>query len=599
MLRSRHVDKSFQTDLHSYKAESLLAHGGMGSIYLGRRTKVGADGEHDEVVIKQLPPEHAQDPKLIELFVREAALVASLSHKNIVRVFDLVKTMQGSVDEYYIVMEYVRGGDLRTLLRRARRRQGRLSLDSILFIACEVLSALSCAHEKRNRKGAPLGLVHRDVSPSNILLGASGVVKLTDFGIAKSPTLGSVVFKVKGKLGYMAPEQARGEPVDRRADLFAVGVMLYELLVGERLFVGSTLQSPAMIFAQPVLAPSRSRTDVTPDLDAVVLRALALDRDARWATADEMRAALLHVAQRTTRALDERTLAADLLRACGNDPTAWLGPDAPMGATLEGAPSGDGTNVIITADEDLDDRPSGTRPNSLPERELTSIVQLVGGADFEPPPTLVQQGPGPAYEPGPGPDSDGDSFDADSEVRTRVQPAKYVASHPPRAAALSARVARAAFEAPVPRQSPPLPSEHSLQIPVPPVAQPASRDLPTRLTSSGPLKIVEATAERVRDAAPRAAVGGQRLPSRAELATSSIPVAAASYGPASLAALERTLSGRTPARLVVTVLTISLLIALGVGLGVLLSGEPMPATPAGPTPQAAPPAQPAPTSAVP
>ena len=573
------MEKSFQTDQHSYRVESLLAAGGMGSIYLGRRTKVGVASSHDEVVIKQLPPEHAQDPKLIELFVREAALVASLSHKNIVRVFDLVKTIQNTVDEYYIVMEYVRGGDLRTLLRRARRRQGKLSLDSILFITCEVLSALSYAHDKRNRKGEPLGLVHRDVTPSNILLGQDGVVKLTDFGIAKSPTLGSVVFKVKGKVGYMAPEQARGEPVDRRADLFAVGVMLYELLVGERLFVGSALQSPAMIFAQPVRAPSRSRGDVPPELDEVVLRALALDPEARWGTAAEMRTALLHIAARQSRVLDERTLAADLLRACGSDPSAWLGPDAPMGtSTLEGAPSGDGTGVIVTDDDSqLDDRPSGTRPISLPEHELTSVAQLVGGADFEPPPTLVQRPPRAELTPEPE-EPDDASFDEDSEVRTRVQPAEHIAARPPRPAVLSARGARVTFEPPVPRASPPLPSEHSLQVPLP--AQPAFRDMPTRLSSSGPLKVLEAPVQPPRAPNPTPARGvGPRpqAPSHADPKTNELHT----YGPASLASLERTMSGRTPARLVATLVTVGLLIALGVGLGVLLSGDPMPPTPSG------------------
>ncbi|MEO6951589.1 MAG: protein kinase [Polyangia bacterium] len=573
-------NKSFQTELYSYKAESLLAQGGMGSLYLGRRTKVSDRSAHDEVVFKQLPPEHAHDPRLIDLFKREAKLVHLLSHKNIVRVFDLVETTQNGVTEIFIVMEYVRGGDLHTLLRRAKRRQAKLSLDSIFFVTCELLAALSYAHEKRNKKGEPLGLVHRDVSPSNILLGANGVVKLTDFGIARNPTQGSVVFNVKGKIGYMAPEQARGGIVDRRADLFAVGVTLYELLVGERLFVGSALQSPAQIFAQPVVAPSRTRSDVSAELDAIVLRALALDRDARWSTAEEMRTALFQLGRRMGLSLDERTLASDLLRACGNDPSAWRGPDAPMGATLDGGPpsgSGDGTGVIPIDDEPPLARPFTTRPISLPEHELTSIVRLTDDADFDPPPTLVQREPRGLHPTPDHDEPDGDDVapfddDRDSEVQTRVQEPEHIAVGL-RPRQLAARAARAVFEPPVQRTSPPLPSEHSLH------AQPAFLPAPTTRSSSEPLKVLEppaaadVTRRRPTKSAPPVEAPRRPLPVPvADAKTSAIPT----YGPASLAALERNISGRTTGRLVLTVLAVAVLVALGIGLGVMLSGDPLP-----------------------
>src|SRR6185369_2772691 len=205
------------TSSDRYVIVEYIAEGGMGAIYLGK--KIGVGGFEKEVVLKQLLPEFTREPKFIDLFLREARLSASLDHANIVRTLDLVN----AGEDYFIVMEYVRGGDLRTLLKRAKRRQARLSIDSVLFVVSEVLAALSYAHDRHTPDGQPLGLIHRDVSPSNILLGVDGSVKLTDFGIAKSQTQGSVVFKVKGKIGYMAPEQARGEPVDRRADLFAVG----------------------------------------------------------------------------------------------------------------------------------------------------------------------------------------------------------------------------------------------------------------------------------------------------------------------------------------------------------------------------------------
>jgi len=352
----------------------------MGALYLGRCISASGerlnDGLSADVVLKHLPPEHAGDPKHIEMFVREAQLSARFDHPNIVRTLDLVN----AGDDYYIVMEYVRGGDLRTILRRAKRRQQKLSIDSVLFIATEVLGALHYAHERRTSDGRPLGVVHRDVSPSNILLSAEGAVKLTDFGIAKSPTQGSVMFKLKGKLGYMSPEQARGEPVDVRSDLFAVGVVLYEALVGERLFVGQIAQAAA-VYSQAVRAPSRKRGEVSTEIDEIVLRSLSLDRGGRYSSAQEFRNALLRVAERTRRKLSEPLLASDLRHACGDDSASWLNLDVPAQATLDGG-AADGTGVILTGDDEFeDDRPlTGTRPAILPSKELTSVVVLVGAA---------------------------------------------------------------------------------------------------------------------------------------------------------------------------------------------------------------------------
>src|SRR4051794_22202661 len=209
----------------------------MGAIYLGK--KLGVDGFEKEVVLKQLLPEFTREPKFIDMFLREARLSASLDHANIVRTVDLVN----AGEDYFMVMEYVRGGDLRTLLKRARRRHQQFSPQAGVYIAHEILEALGYAHSKAGGDGRNINLIHRDVSPSNILLSGAGEVKLTDFGIAKASTHSSIFYKVKGKVGYMSPEQARGEVVDRRTDLFSLGVVLYEVLVGERLFVGNLLTS--------------------------------------------------------------------------------------------------------------------------------------------------------------------------------------------------------------------------------------------------------------------------------------------------------------------------------------------------------------------
>src|SRR5262245_51639578 len=214
-----------------YVVMDYLSEGGMGAIYLGK--KLGAGGFEKEVVLKQLLPEYTQQEEFIDLFLREARLSATLDHANIIHTIDLVT----AGNEYFIVMEYLAGGDLRTLLKKARRRRKRFSPHAGIYIAREVLSALAYAHAKRDLEGRPLRLIHRDVSPSNILISINGEVKLTDFGIAKAATHTSLFYKVKGKVGYMSPEQARSDPMDHRADLYSLAVCLYEIITGERLFV--------------------------------------------------------------------------------------------------------------------------------------------------------------------------------------------------------------------------------------------------------------------------------------------------------------------------------------------------------------------------
>src|SRR5262245_28048695 len=186
-----------------YVVLEYLSEGGMGAIYLGK--KLGAGGFEKEVVLKQLLPEFTQQPEFIDLFLREARLSANLDHANIIHTIDLVTAGQ----EYFIVMEYLAGADLRTLIKRTKRMRTRLSPAAGIYITREVLSALAYAHNKNGPDRRPLRLIHRDVSPSNILVSHAGEVKLTDFGIAKAATHNSVFYRVKGKVGYMSPEQAK------------------------------------------------------------------------------------------------------------------------------------------------------------------------------------------------------------------------------------------------------------------------------------------------------------------------------------------------------------------------------------------------------
>lgn len=300
------------TPMDRYVVLEYLAEGGMGAIYLGK--KLGAGGFEKEVVLKQLLPEFTQQPEFIDLFLREARLSATLDHANIVHTIDLVR----AGDEYFIVMEYVRGGDLRTLLKRAKRRKRRLRPQAGIFIAREILSALAYAHAKLGPDGRPLGLIHRDVSPSNILVSGTGEVKLTDFGIAKASTHRSIFYRVKGKVGYMSPEQARGEPLDPRSDLYSVAVCLYEMLTGERLFVQAGLTTSAEdLYKQPVPAVSRKRPDLPKDLDKVMFKALSVDPDGRYQTAGEFQEALLRCAHRNGLMTTAAELARHLVEVCG------------------------------------------------------------------------------------------------------------------------------------------------------------------------------------------------------------------------------------------------------------------------------------------
>ena len=301
-----------------YRIEKYLTEGGMGAIYLGK--KMGSGGFQKEVVLKQLLPEYTARPEFRDLFFREAKISATLDHANIVHTFDLVESDQS----LFIVMEYVRGADLRTILRRARQRHRELSPAAAIHIALEILAGLGYAHTRRDRKGTSLDIIHRDVSPSNIICSAQGEAKLSDFGIAKASTHSSVFYRVRGKVGYMSPEQARSQPIDHRCDLYSLAVCLYESLSGERLFVGD-LSTPAdEIYGHPILPISRSAAGCRRRSTTVLAKALAPDIAERHQSAGELSDALRTVAHKTGLAFSAPELAAHLRDILGDNPERWL-----------------------------------------------------------------------------------------------------------------------------------------------------------------------------------------------------------------------------------------------------------------------------------
>jgi len=265
--------------------------GGMAEVF--RAVMPGAEGFKRTFVVKRIVSQLCQSQTFVEMFVREARIGALLNHPNIAQVFDF-----GSVDgEYFLAMEYIRGADILAMMRRLRETKQRLPVPIAVFVAHQVASGLAYAHGLCGANGETLNLIHRDVTPSNIMCLRTGGVKLLDFGIAKTVDASGIESTEKGefrgKLAYMAPERVRDQPFDARSDIYSLGVVLWELLTGRRLFRGATdVETFKNVLEMEVRAPSALRPEVPASLDAVVARALARDPDERFGTAQAMLDAL-------------------------------------------------------------------------------------------------------------------------------------------------------------------------------------------------------------------------------------------------------------------------------------------------------------------
>src|SRR5512142_755992 len=246
-----------------------------------------AAGVVKEVALKLVRGEHQASGDFVRMFVEEARLACRLSHANVVQVFEF-----DQVDgQYYLAMELVRGRHLGLVAERAREAGVRMGLPRTVHVIAEAAKALAYVH-RVGEGGRPLGLVHRDVSPHNLLLSFEGEVKLADFGIARAMSLAGLTEPgtLKGKIAYMAPEQAAGEPVDARADVFSLGVILWELCAGRRLFARDSEAATltALLGTEPISPPSAWNEAVPPELDAAVLAAVERSRERRTASAEEL-----------------------------------------------------------------------------------------------------------------------------------------------------------------------------------------------------------------------------------------------------------------------------------------------------------------------
>jgi len=272
-----------------YRVLEKLESGGMAEVF--RAESQGLQGFRKQVAIKRVLPHLSEKKKFISMFLDEARLSAQLSHSNCVQVFDI-----GVGDQaYFIVMEFVDGANLKSIAESLKNQGQQFPVPAAAFIAHEICKGLSYAHELTDENGVPLQLVHRDMSPPNVLLTKYGEVKIVDFGLAKATSQleKSEPGIIKGKFAYLSPEATLEQEVDRRADIFAVGIMLWELLASQRLFVGETdLQTVQKVQAARVPPISQINRKVPPELERIVGKALARDPRQRYQTARELGQAL-------------------------------------------------------------------------------------------------------------------------------------------------------------------------------------------------------------------------------------------------------------------------------------------------------------------
>jgi len=296
-----------------YEIVRHVKSGGMASLYLARRR--GAAGFRKLVALKLVHPEIANDPRFVQMFLDEARLAARIAHPNVVHVEELLEE-HGT---YVMIMEYVHGPSLAKLLSRLANKGRRLTPDLATWITVQIAEGLHAAHELRDAKGEPLNVVHRDVSPQNVLVAWDGHVKVIDFGIAKSRSASqrTGVGVLRGKIPYMSPEQARAKQVDRRTDVYALGIMLWEMLTSRRLFRGnSEIELLEKVRVPKVPRPS-TYAAVDGALEAVVLEALQMDPERRIPSAKILRDRLLHARPRA--ATIHSSLLEELLQAVMGD----------------------------------------------------------------------------------------------------------------------------------------------------------------------------------------------------------------------------------------------------------------------------------------
>jgi eukaryotic-like serine/threonine-protein kinase len=370
-----------------YEPIRRLAVGGMAEIYLARLPGVGLEGFEKLVVLKRILPQHALDPELLRMFVDEARLSATLTHPHITQVHDVGT----DGDSPFFAMEYVHGANLRELLRAHARAAGRpaspLQLAHAIGIVAAAADGLHYAHERVGPRGEPLGIVHRDVSPSNVLVSYDGAVKVSDFGIAKWAYQRTRTQEgtLKGKFAYMSPEQCRGRNVDRRSDVFALGTILYELTTGTPPFSGDSdleiLNWIATGVAAPPTWPEESG-QYPPALSAIVMRALAPDPANRFPTMQALQIALEAFARQASLPVSTVALGGLMQALFADELAEWRAAERAGKSLAEHLAA----HPVTIRSTDKDDQPTATdafgptRLRASGGRRWTNVLALTGFA---------------------------------------------------------------------------------------------------------------------------------------------------------------------------------------------------------------------------
>ncbi len=277
--------QEFQDDLH-FALRRKIADGGMGAVY--EATLFGSEGFEKIITIKTINEEFAKEQEFVKMFIGEAKLVAYLVHQNVVQIYKLGRIGR----QYYIAMEYVNGINLQQFIARHAESGTEIPIELSAFIISRICRGLEYAHRKRDVKGVPLGVVHRDINPKNLMISAEGEVKITDFGIAKARNLmqaqdGQVLM---GKAAYMSPEQAQCLHTDRRSDIFSLGIVMYELLTGQCLFGAeeNTRIILRNVACREIRPPRELNSQIPPELEKILLKALTRKVDLRYQDAGQM-----------------------------------------------------------------------------------------------------------------------------------------------------------------------------------------------------------------------------------------------------------------------------------------------------------------------
>ncbi len=352
------------TETQRYQVIERIAAGGMAEVYRGE--SAGIEGFRKKVAIKRVLPKLSQNREFIRMFLDEARLCAYLSHSKCVQVFDIGQ----AAGAHFIVMEFVDGADLQGVLEHLQRHEQSMPVEAACLIAMHVCEGLAYAHDARDHLGAPLGIVHRDISPHNVLMTRYGEVKLVDFGLAKASSHLTADEEdiVKAKFGYLAPEVTLGQGADRRVDIFAAGILLWEMLSGRRLFKGETdLATFQEVQAAQIPDMRQIRGDVGDDLAYVLGKALARDRDQRYLEAGDFAKDLSIVLERLGKPVTYQDIAKLVVATAGERSKSKKKPEQRDQAGMVG-------DLILDALHDFSGGGVDEVPTSLGTRGIASTA---------------------------------------------------------------------------------------------------------------------------------------------------------------------------------------------------------------------------------